>query len=75
MQLWSHSAFQSPKGHATFLDLFSYFLVHSLSLDAVLPREQHSGQLPATWYKRMFLAPCVEYFGPSAVCSWSSRCW
>lgn len=27
MQLWPRSAFQSPKGHATSLDPFSYFLV------------------------------------------------
>lgn len=60
MKRWPHSAFQSPKGHATFLDPFFYFLVHSPSLDALLPRQQHSGQLSATWHSRTFRAPRVE---------------
>lgn len=45
MPVRPHSAFQSPKGPATLLDLFSCFLFPSPSLDALLPGQQHPGLL------------------------------
>lgn len=41
---------------------FPISLFHSPSLDAWLPRQQHSGQLSATCAWRMFQVPFVEHF-------------